>query len=445
MSAIEKPIFNDPIHLSKYFGKSAEIVGTLAESMKQLREHHATLPQYSLALGAQQSTTNVTPDCQPVLNCTAEVKSAYQTNNWNKIKKLEQDAQKDIQPLYDLIKEKGDDAWVQVKITEVRGKMTHYYFYYAVYSNYGAVYTYCPSVQAATAKEQEDDPKCTFVGKTFYGVYSKTTNIMGIHSYNIDLPTTAVYLVLASMLAKAIIGIIRKGIAFLVSEFPAELTGAAMALGLETICFVIPVGALGTIGCCLVFVVCFIGLAELWNWLNRQYTILARVYNWSSNNDYTIVDQAVDNAVNPGKTKDQNTLNLSVNKMVKPKELVFPPGWDPMVTLDQVVFYQTIVYENDITFMHGCAFGLRIVNAKDTSQGFNYAFQCPAYANNGQHMYNGVSPPKSFLTNAEKYHMSNKTQNITSSNIPMSASMSALSGASDQTYTVNIHINHTSE
>jgi len=429
--------FNHPDDIPTYFGP-LKIIGGAENEIKKYRQLHAhagLTPSARGLVAATQVPTHATPNKQPMLSTTKEVKAAYQTNNWSKISQLETQAQNDLQPVYTNITNKGDSAWVKVQASN--GQQ-----YYMTWSSKASAWSYTQSITAATDADIAADPNTKYQAVVQYGTFSQTTSIAGIHSYNLGLTTMVVESVVAMILAKTISGFIADGLGFLVAQFAVRLTTAAAELGLESFSFAVPEFLIGAVAGCICFAIIFIGLAYLWNWLNRKYTIRVQVFNWDQNNNWQLTKQSKSNAVNPGKDSNTNQLGISIDKMTDPNSVVYPPGFGPVTSLDSICYYAIIVYENDNTFMEGCSFGIQATCANDSTKGFTYAFQCPRWSDNGQYMQGSVQDPATFLNNAGSHWQSNpKSFNITANGVPVSATIDALQGAPDQLYNVNIHIN----
>jgi hypothetical protein len=127
--------------------------------------------------------------------------------------------------------------------------------------------------------------------------------------------------------------------------------------------------------------------------------------------------------------------------MVKPGDVVVPPGFQPVEALDSVCYYAVIVWENDNTFMEGCSMAIKMKKNND-SEGFMWAFDCPRFSDNQQAGDNGLYDPEYYRTNCS-WNDNPKSFQIksTSANIPVSFALDALNGASDGLYNINIHIN----
>lgn len=189
---------------------------------------------------------------------------------------------------------------------------------------------------------------------------------------------------------------------------------------------------------CLVFAVVFIGLAYLWGWLNRKYTIRLQVFNWDDKSDWNMNGQYMSNAKIAG---EDRKLEFTIPKMLAPGDVVVPPGFNPVEVLDSVCSYAVIVWENDNTFMEGCSMAVRMQRAQQ-KDGFMWAFDCPRWSNNQQAGSNGMMDPKAYRNQAP-WSSTPKNFSITStsSNVPVNFAVDALSGADDGLYNVIININ----
>ncbi len=79
---------------------------------------------------------------------------------------------------------------------------------------------------------------------------------------------------------------------------------------------------------------------------------------------------------------------------------------------------------------------------KNNTEGFMWAFSCPRFTNNKQAASNGLLDPKAYLAHAKwNSNPLNFCIKSTSRNNPVIFALDALSGAPDNLYNINIHIN----
>jgi len=443
MATQRKPArLNHPDDLPSHFGKLT-IIGNAVDQIPKYKQMAASHYASSALTASSSNTTNVVPWKQPVLNTTPQVKSYYTTNNFAKIAQIEAQAQSDLDAVYGNISSQGDNAWTLVQASN--GTQ-----FYLSWSQYGSVWSYCQSMTPATQAAQAADPNTTYQAVVQFGTYSQTSSVCGIHSYNMGLTTMVVESVVALILAKCLSGFIADGLNFLVSQFATRLASAAADLGFESFSFAVPEFLIGAVAGCICFAIVFIGLAYLWNFLNRLYTLRTQVFNWDANNTWQLTTQAFSNAVNPGQDSNSTQLGITLDKMVDAGGIVYPPGFQPVTPLDSVCYYAVIIYENSQTFAEGCSFAIQCTRNDDSTQGgFTYAFNCPRFSDNGQYVQGSVIDPSTFLSTAQsgKWVSTPQTQTVTctSDNTPITVSFDALSGASNDTYNININIDQTAQ
>lgn len=399
------------------FFRDVEIVGSADVEVEKYRKMH--LRQ---ARNAQPVSCQITGASAPVLLTNQRIRDIYQSNRFSEIKKLEEKAQKDLQPIYDNISRNGDAAW-----TKVRSEGKEFYMSWAQNG--------CMWVNAVNAA---DTNGTTYQAVVQIGTYSKSSGVLGIHSYNLTFTTVLVESVIAFIVAKALSGIVAKGLAFVVDMFAVYICQAAAKLGLQAFSCTVAASVLSTVATCLVFVVVFIGLTYLWNWLNRKYTIRLQIFNWDTKNSWSADGEAYSNAKIAGSNDE---LAFTLPPMEEAGSIVTPPGFQPVEVLDSVCYYAAVVWENDNTFMQGCSMALRL-KKQGSSEGFMWAFDCPRFADNKQGADDGLKAAKDYL-NKVKWKSEPKSFEITSTsaNIPVAFALDALSGADDNLYNINIHIN----
>ncbi|KAF2077955.1 hypothetical protein CYY_000755 [Polysphondylium violaceum] len=429
-------LFNHPDHLPKFFGK-LQIIGTADQEIKKYRALHAT--DAALLKMGQVTPTLTKVTQQPLLNCSKEVQAAYQNNDFATIKKLEAKAQSDVQPVFDNIMSLGDKAWTKVKSTETGEE------YYMSWSKSAAVWSYTPAIRPSTADEIKDDPNAKFQAVAQFGTYSQTSEITGTQKFDLGLPEKAVESVISLIISQTLSTFLPQGLNFLASQFAEKLSQFAVEKGLEFFKFVIPEAWMGPVTMSVVFVLVFIGLKVLYDWLNRKYTIRVQVFNWDNQNDWQLTTQALSNAVNPGKEKNTLALNINIDKMIDPQNVTYPPDFKPNETLECTVFYAVIIYENDATFAQGCEVYIYafLSTCAKQKRGITYAFSCPRFSDNGQYMEGAVLDPANFLKTASTKWSHDLKIKVTAAGInePVTACMSALSGADENIYDVNIQLN----
>lgn len=386
-----------------------------------------------LSLMAADDVKNQKIDCEisattsPILFASKKVKQIYQNNDFAAIKKLEEQSQKDLQPIYENIKNNKEKAWTRVRSGGEEFLMS--------WSESGSMWV--RTVQNGRCANAANETSYSAVVQV--GTYTASGGIMGIQSYNLTLPTVIVEVTLSYIIAVALSEIVATGLGFVVTAFALAAANAAAALGFTAFSCTIAAATLSTVATCLVFAVVFIGLTYLWNWLNRKYTIRLQIFNWDKNNDWSVDGSYYSNAVIAGSgTKDP--VSFSLPKLIPAGSSVTPPGFQPVEALDSVCYYATVVWENDNTFMEGCAMALRMKKGS-SSEGFAWAFSCPRFADNTQAAADGYQDPLAYYQKGS-WNKSPKNFSITATNdrIPVSFGLDALSGASDNLYNVTINI-----
>lgn len=414
-----------PLDVLPPFMKDVEIIGSAAD--EALKFHAANV---NTLHAAQKIDCEISAKSTPNIVTTKAVKQAYQNSNFNEIKRLEKLAQKDLKTLYDNISQYQEKAWVRTKC-KVHGEIKEVYM---SWSNNAVMWVMEKDMNELA---KGDDTK--YIADVEIGTYSKSTSIMGIHSYNLTLTSVLVESVICFIIAKALSGIVAQGLAFVVGNLAILVAQAAAQLGFTSFSCTIAVSALSTVATCLVFVVVFIGLTYLWDWLNRKYTIRLQIFNWDKDNDWSVAGDYTDNAIIAGEEKSKS-LNEIVIKKLGNADL--PEFITPIEVLDSICHYAVIVWENDSTFMQGCAMTLKIKKGS-SNEGFMWGFDCPRFRDNKQAGKDGLMSPKDYYNritwnkNPLKFSITS-----TSAKLPVSFALDALHGASDNLYNINININY---
>lgn len=404
------------------FFKDVEIVGSAQDDfLKYQLDNQSTVlkdTKDEIVLGVQNTPRLVTSD---------RVKSLYVNNDFKAIQNLQKEAQKDIGPIHENIKLHKEKAW-----TRVRGKDGKEF--YLSYSKKGSMWVFPEEMRTMTDAEGNVTYQCVMQ----IGSYTATGNIVGIHSYNFSYKSILPIMAIALIVAVALAAILFQALAFAVTALSLVLATAASALGFASFSFTIgPVG-LFVLAATVIFIIVFIGLMALWNFINRKYTIRLQVYNWDKNYDWKIVDDFKSNSITPS-TKDPILIDI-------PKfdpEVIYPPGFDPVEPIDQICHYAVIIWENDNTFLEGCSMALRFKRGDNPDYGFMWAFSCPRFKDNQQAATNQLTTAKNYREKEVKWNKDPLGFTIYAgddqkSNIKFG--LSALSGADDDLYTININI-----
>ncbi|MEG4918055.1 sigma-70 family RNA polymerase sigma factor [Microcoleus sp. B7-D4] len=218
------------------FFRDVEIVGPAHLELPKYRAYHA-----NAGISSSPKQGEVSAESTPILLANKAVKEIYQSNDFAKIKKLEANAQKDLQAVYDNVAQNKEKAWTKV---EKDGKQ-----FYMSWSQTGSMWAYTES--NSLAKDG------TYQAVVQVGTYSKSSQIIGIQTYNLTLSTFLVESVIAYIVARAVSSIIADGLGFLFTRFALYLAEAAAEAGLEAFAFNIPAAALSTVATCLVFAIVF--------------------------------------------------------------------------------------------------------------------------------------------------------------------------------------------
>ncbi|KAF2070303.1 hypothetical protein CYY_008383 [Polysphondylium violaceum] len=427
----------DDLHVLKGLGsgqfKFMGYIGEMSEKARQLNQE--------MNGATQTPATPISISQPPQLITTKNVAAAFKNNDWNTIYKLQAQADKDLSPIYKKFEDDPSKSWVMVR-DEATGMK-----YHVSYVNTGSyAWTFSSYVDYGSDPENSH---VKFTCSCQYGTYSKNTNIMGIHRYFLGLVKFASELTVSGFLAHFVNRLLRKGINFLSKDLGSLLTDAAADAGLDAL-FTIGTYVMPIFVPCAVFVIIFIGISYLWKWLNKRFTIYININNWDKDNDWYIRNQTFSNAFNPGKD-NAKSLQIKIPKVLPPGSKVWEKFWVPsdissnlMHTLDTVVSYASLVYENDHHFAQGLSMALT-VSLEKTNIGMSFAFQCPWSAKNAQYMEGTIQDPDQFLSKARSHWIeSTATNKITLGNgTNVEATIDKLKGGDpngEDTYCVTINI-----
>ena len=406
--------------LPKFF-KNARVLSSAEAGFTTYRESRA-------ATTDEEVEFDVVVEASPVLWTTQEVREIYTSNDFDRIKSLEEQAQVDLDPIYRNISNNGPKAWLPIEVDDK--------ILYVSYTDSACVWCYVKASDNTKEGEQ------TYQNLVEYGTYSASTSIAGISAYNLTTPVLIADTALSWAICQGVSKVIGDGMNFAIKSFSRYMVEGLAQIGIRASVRIVS-RALAAVTTGLVFAVVFIGLLYLFDWLSRLYTIRLVIYNWSEVDDWLVDGQYMDNAIFPGEEEQNNTeLNFTLPKALNSGDIVAPPGFGELETLDSVCYTATVVWENDNTFMEGCAMALRLRRGDEGSnEGFMWAFSCPRFADNDQSADDGLQEPEDYYKSIEwnDNPLGFEIQ-TTLDHVPVTFFLDALSGNDDNTYTIHMHI-----
>jgi len=337
----------------------------------------------------------------PRLFLTQDARWSYVNNKWADIKKLQDQANADLQPLMTNFRDDPSKNWVLMQ------DQANNQEYYVSHDNKGNMaWVWC---QDLTPYNPFDPnlPNISLAAPVQYGAYSATTKLAGVHTYRMGLSSKIGTTVAASIVTFFVSNLVKQGINFVATNLASMVSEAALEAGMALV-FTISASVLTAVACAAVFVIVFIGISFLWSFLNKQFQILTSVYNWSEKQDYIIRNQALSNCVVPG-INDVQSLSLTIPKSLPPGPVPWTNANIVPINMQQilahttfiVISYAYIVYENTNTFIQGCSFAFNFYGAK-TGDFVNFAFTCPFWSSNGQCLEVSSMEPDNFLSSCQK-------------------------------------------
>ncbi|EJD47691.1 hypothetical protein AURDEDRAFT_123282 [Auricularia subglabra TFB-10046 SS5] len=362
----------------------------------------------------------------------AQTQNAWSKNDMPTIEKLRQQAQEDLLPIYANINIKGDDAWVEV---ESEDKET----YYVSYTTNGVIWAYTQDQPGSEGTTDGAPTKDVIVS---IGSYSTTANFLGISLYNWkNLPTTIISALVGLGFAYLVRPIIQVGVEMGIAAAANLLVEGLAAAGVESAAILVPASVASTGGLIIagiLGVALVLGCIALASVIFKQYFLIFNIYNFDTGHQWTTVQHYEDNSVvSNGAWTDQ-----SIAPFVEAGGKIAPPGFNPVTTLNNVVTYLNVNFQNDSTVLQGLGEGI-VVNRDDAAAGLAVKYivhrlsknQIGAQGIDG----NGVNFDLGDYYNNGKW--------VTAQNIQTSAGgytvdcfTPALSGASDDTYTYEVNI-----
>ncbi|EEB98129.1 hypothetical protein MPER_02419 [Moniliophthora perniciosa FA553] len=275
------------------------------------------------------------PDLTPIysqMHLTAASRQQWANNDVAAITAKRDQAQKELQPIYDNIQKNGENAWV---LLEYQGEQ-----YYASWTETATVWAY--------VKEQQSDSQASDQIKTSIisiGSYAANSQLLGLSDYNYSRYHIGDHRLLDESL-------IAEGITWGISFAASRLAQAAAAVGAQSLAALVPASVArlgGLIVGGILGVALFLAIMWLSDILFRQYFLTFSVFNFDPNRAWKTLAWYDDNA----QISNDEWRGVEIPKFVPAGGEVYPPGFNPPTTLDSVVTYLSIAFAN-ITLSSKC-------------------------------------------------------------------------------------------
>ncbi|KAF2070923.1 hypothetical protein CYY_007767 [Polysphondylium violaceum] len=431
--------FNNPAHLSKHV-KDAKILG---DGYRYVLQAHAAKKCTPPPLNAALTPTPVTIKETTRVGMSNEIKAIYQSNNFDKITKLQTQYQKDLLPLYQFIQQNGYNAWQAVQVDKYGDS-----FAFMVWDEYAIIWAYCYSI----GMHQTADGVRTYQAYCQSGIQSTTTGTIGTQSYVLGVPYQFQNFIDGGwILARGLTPFFNRGLDFNYRKFGLALSEGAnnSYLGYK-FNFYTPPEAVGATIDALVFNVIYLGMRD--QMVNtKEHRTRVAFFNWDPNNYYNIVSEASENLLSAGQG-DVKEIAIAMNKMTYSDYniYVFPK----FVTLnpDVVIPYSVHVYHNHVdTSIEQSQVAYKVSQIQSfqlpNPYGFSYAANLPQLGNHGQFFVNQPLDPQQVLQKAQGNFVTTPLTitNYTQNGTPITTSMVSTSqGVFGQLFDYRVHFNYNS-
>ncbi|ESK82696.1 pyk10-binding protein 1 [Moniliophthora roreri MCA 2997] len=366
------------------------------------------------------------PDIKPIyseVHLDAATKQQWRNNDFGAINAKREAAKQDLAPLYEDIKNNGSNAWYELGISGER--------YYFVSSIHAIIWAYVKDEQSA--KQADDGLKTSIIS---IGSYSANAGIVGLSGYvwnnlPINLGAAAIAMAFTVLLQP----LIAQGIAWGIAFAAAQLAQAAAAAGLPALAALVP-ASVATLGGLIIGAIIGVALffAVMWlaDFLFRQYLLTVEVFNFDSDHVWNSISWYSDNA----QISNDEWKTVPIPKYAPAGNQVYPPGFYPPTTVENVVTYLSIAFINVNTFLEGLGIAI-LLGRDDGAQGLALQYFLPRFGNNqiGLQAING---------NPNNFNLGNNynngywvTSNTTSANVgslPVTGYTPYLQGAPDNAY-----------
>lgn len=422
---------NNPkyINCNPFFNDLEYIRPVTYEYLEQLRKENL---DYYKNFSGNNNIELAAKKC-PVISSSQRNMEIFKYGNFKQTEEIQNKSADDLRPIHENLKINGPKAWVKVR-NKKDGKE-----FYMTWSKNASMWSY--PITTTT----DNGPELQYVQ---VGIYTQSTNFLGFYDYNLSskvtIPTLAAALLIGALTAYSLID----GAAVVISTLLIKLASFAVQIGIEAASFTIPTALISiTIGV-IVGVIVFIGLMSLWNWINRKYTLVIKIYNNDTKRSLKILDHYFDNGIVPGGLNKDQLKDLYIPKRFeKGKSPPMPNGNSDIEALEDPCYFVTIIVENDNTFFEGCGFSIKIKIDNDenvsTDEGFMYALDVPRFKDNKHAAKNGLENSKDYFDKANWSETPlNFNLNVTKENVPVTVTMNALNSADNNYYYTRINFNN---
>ncbi|KAF2070921.1 hypothetical protein CYY_007765 [Polysphondylium violaceum] len=425
----QKLEFNNPNHISLHLHKDVKYLGTANSYANQVLAETKTSP-----LNASITPTPVTIDDSTRIGMSNQTKAIYQSNNFNDLLKLQNEFQKDLQPLYEYISQNGYSAWQRLSY----GQQS---VFYSVWSNDALIWSYCYSIGSSNVGGVKAyQVYCKF------GVQSTNTGTVSVQSFTIGVPYQFKNFSDGGLiLARGLTPFFNRGLSFDYRKFALALTqGASSFLG-NDFSFYTPKENIGLTVESLVFTTIFLGLKDTVD--KSVHRTRVQLFNWDPNSKYMIVGEAFSNLLSAGQG-DISALSIGMDKLTYQdyNPYVFPQ----FITLnpDVVAPYSVHVYHNHVnTNIDFSQLALQVSQIQypvlPVTYGFSFAANLPQLGNHGQYVVGQSIDPVKFLKQAQDKFITKPLTitNYTDNGVPVTTNMvSTAQGVFNQLFDFRIHI-----
>ncbi|MBR5417269.1 MAG: hypothetical protein IK109_04440 [Clostridiales bacterium] len=325
-----------------------EVVGTLKDSLVR-----CSAPK---DLKIEDPEIVVTNQDSPFAAMPPALVEAYQKNDKDYIKKMQDISYNNLETIRKNIENCGDDAWVEVKDKEG----VHFFVSYN-----DRAFTWVYPEQTIT-----DGEKKQLVFNL--GSLDHVTSQASFASLVLSNPVVqAIEGALLAVVVKVVTSMFAAGLSMAVDAIAFAFASAAAALGLGAFSFVIPAVAVTAVATVLT-VGLAIGLVLLIDWIvglvTPDFYIKLQIFNFDDNRDWKSDGAFLDNAKIAG--KELSYEDFSIPRRKKAELPPFISG----ETDDIIVSYAEIDLENDSKFMEGLGVALSM---KTDDASFTIASDCP--------------------------------------------------------------------
>jgi hypothetical protein len=379
----------------------------------------------------------------PAVGATAAVQAAILDNDWDALDALSKKSTLSLKPIYSNISQYGDIAFDDV--VDDNGN----YLYSVSFSNTGTVWIYPTNVDPSYPAGQglADTKTASHVN---VGSYSSTAGYLGIANYLLqNTPLQMVLTVVTAAVASMLKSLLSSAAEWTVEAVLSLIGDALLDLGVEFTTVLaagaLVAGGLTFIAMSFLSIVFLLAVEFILTYFFPKYSLYVNIYNFDQN------DWTTDNSIYYMQNASLDPTGygpLVIDAFVPAGTTIGPPGFNPVVSIDNTLSYATYIYTTESILESVFTIGLQLETPAPTKKNLN-----PNYTNSFMTKYQiggtnfdnnigliaGMMDMNTFITDPTTW-LDQATVSVQTGSITTTAATNVLQDATNNVFVYNINI-----